>query len=342
MLGSLQVTILADSDYYSRSEYCTKCVENPNSPFLNFNVRLADAHKTGLGSSAALVTALASAILKEHFFHIGEDIPIREFKKIVHNLSQISHCAAQGNVGSGFDIAAAVFGSCVYRRFSPSILEKVGELGSCGFSAHLRSIVDDQKVNPIWDVGIQESAATIPQGLRLVMCDVNCGTETPSMVKKVIAWKKQFPECAYSLWQTIQQGTDRLISELQRLCLQPTESLDNLRDIILEIRSLTREMSARANVPIEPDVQSSLIDACSSIEGIVGGVVPGAGGYDAIVLIVEDRAEVLQKLRKFLQGYSVLSGDDVGAKIRQVHAMDVTQDSQGLKLESPEQYAGWL
>ena len=46
-------------------------------------------------------------------------------KSICHRLSQLAHCAAQGKVGSGFDVSAAYFGSQVYRRFSPDCIEHV-------------------------------------------------------------------------------------------------------------------------------------------------------------------------------------------------------------------------
>ena len=41
---------------------------------------------------------------------------------LVHNLAQFCHCLAQGKVGSGFDVSAAVYGSHRYRRFSADVL----------------------------------------------------------------------------------------------------------------------------------------------------------------------------------------------------------------------------
>jgi len=49
-----------------------------------------------------------------------------------------------------------------------------------------------------------------------------------------------------------------------------------------------REMGRLANVPIEPPEQTSLLDACVYQAGVIGGGVPGAGGYDAIWLLVCD------------------------------------------------------
>jgi len=47
---------------------------------------------------------------------------------LLHHVAQAAHCAAQGKVGSGFDISAAFFGSQKYRRFNPSILAAVVEV----------------------------------------------------------------------------------------------------------------------------------------------------------------------------------------------------------------------
>lgn len=49
-----------------------------------------------------------------------------------------------------------------------------------------------------------------------------------------------------------------------------------------------RKMGELAVVPIEPPEQTVLLDACVSIAGVIGGGVPGAGGYDAIWLLVCD------------------------------------------------------
>lgn len=44
-------------------------------------------------------------------------------RRLAHNLAQFVHCVAQGKVGSGFDVSAAVFGSHLYTRFDPSVIQ---------------------------------------------------------------------------------------------------------------------------------------------------------------------------------------------------------------------------
>jgi phosphomevalonate kinase len=51
--------------------------------------------------------------------------PDKDTLSLVHNLAQYVHSLAQGKVGSGFDVSAAVYGSHVYRRFA---VECLGDL----------------------------------------------------------------------------------------------------------------------------------------------------------------------------------------------------------------------
>ena len=343
-VGRICVTILADQDYYSPSESLGILALRSKQRFLDFNIPLPQAHKTGLGSSAALVTALTAALIAHYAPHEVADIQSAETKSKLHNLAQAAHCASQGKIGSGFDVAAATYGSCTYRRFSPSILEGLGDIGSNGFAARLKAIVDDTSAVCHWDTFIDKTSATsLPKGLRLLMCDVDCGSETVGMVKKVLEWKKRKPDEAILLWKLLEEANENLAQELHNLSLEVTtaaESYGNLRSIILNIRSLIREMSTKSNVPIEPKVQTELIDACCRIEGVVGGVVPGAGGYDAIVLLARDDQKVVNALSKFLEGYST-ERDSTEISIGSVRILGVKQDDKGLIAEDVMQYQEW-
>lgn len=68
-----------------------------------------------MGSSAALTTSFVAALL--HWFGVitlgGSGITQEEDsqgRRLVHNLAQLVHANAQGKIGSGFDVAAAVYG----------------------------------------------------------------------------------------------------------------------------------------------------------------------------------------------------------------------------------------
>jgi phosphomevalonate kinase len=91
--------------------------------------------KTGLGSSACLVTSLVAAMDYLLCPDVDPDGTVNNDTATIHNcavddelrrprrlrriasLAQLCHCVAQGKIGSGFDVSAACWGSHLYRRF---------------------------------------------------------------------------------------------------------------------------------------------------------------------------------------------------------------------------------
>ncbi|KAH8731045.1 ribosomal protein S5 domain 2-type protein [Phaeosphaeriaceae sp. PMI808] len=345
-IASSSIRILADQAYYS----------NPGKPratndgtsisetgrFLDFGVTLKHAHKTGLGSSAALVTSFTAAVLGFYLPKEKWDIGTDEGLTILHNLAQASHSYAQGKVGSGFDIASAVYGSCLYKRFSPSLLSTLPQPSSPGFAMQLKNLVEGNK----WDTEIRKAAIKMPKGLRLVMCDVDCGSETPGMVKQVLKWREEKPEEAASLWGLLQRGNEVLAEELTRIAIDGPSSADadskykKLQQIIEENRALIRKMTVATGVPIEPLEQTALLDFCTNLDGVIGGLVPGAGGYDAVVLLVEDKEEVIDKLRRLLKEYQPGSSEG-GVKIGKVGVIGVREEMEGVRIEDLDLYKEW-
>ncbi|KAJ9648101.1 phosphomevalonate kinase [Coniosporium apollinis] len=338
-INPASITILADNDYYSQTAANGK---SSSDRFQNFGVPLSEAHKTGLGSSAALVTAFTAALLVHYLpekqFSLSTDVG----RSRLHNLAQAAHCAAQGKVGSGFDVASAVYGSCRYRRFSPSLLESHGEPGSSGFAAKLKSLVEESDPSTTWDTEIVKSAVKVPSGLRLVMCDVDCGSKTPGMVTRLLAWRKEKPEEADRIWKQLQEKNEGLAAELVRLAENKSHDYQQLRECITGIRSLTREMSKCSGVPVEPESQTRLLDACSSVPGVVGGVVPGAGGFDAVALLIEDKEEVISELSGLLERWDHDEQEGSEARVGRVRLLHVREDMEGVRAEDPAGYEGWL
>ena len=319
------VTILADNDYYSQPSGSAATTKT-KFHFSDFGVRLQDAHKTGLGSSAALVTAFVGALLSHYLPASLFSLDSEAGRAKLHNLAQAAHCAAQGKVGSGFDVAAAVYGTCVYRRFSPSILSNLGEPGSSGFSKRVKHIVEDTDPDQKWDTEISKGGVTIPKGMSLVMCDVDCGSQTVSMVKQVLEWRKKDPQESKDLWDKLQLNNDTLASTLS------SGTPAQLEAAFASIREKVRDMGERSGVPIEPREQTELLDALTEgVEGVAGGVVPGAGGYDAVSLLVKDDADTLKSIEKFLERWSV-------EKKSNVKLLNATGELEGARPEHGSLY----
>lgn len=264
----------------------------------------------------------------------------------LHNLAQAAHCAAQGKVGSGFDVAAAVYGSCLYKRFSPAILEVVGDVGSDGFDERLFAVVEDADQEHPWDTECVDFGMQLPRGMQMVLCDVECGSQTPSMVKKVLEWRNANRNEANILWASLQNNNERLRQELKRLAQHPDASTEDafseIGCLIQRTRQHIQTMTRQTGVPIEPSIQTELLDRCSEVDGVIGGVVPGAGGYDAIVLLIRDDPAVITRLSELFNNYQSAVEDDFGGKIGNVRLLGVRHGSEGVRNEVLEQYAGWV
>ncbi|KAI9066605.1 Phosphomevalonate kinase [Trametes sanguinea] len=330
----LDITIVGDNDFYSQRAQLAAQNLPPTldslsklPPFAKTGVRLPDVHKTGLGSSAALITSLVSALL----LHLGV-IPRDAFsptedaqsdgRKLAHNLAQYVHCLAQGKVGSGFDVSAAVFGSQLYTRFDPAVLEPLMKDDISDVPLH--PVLSPS--NPKWNYRVEPFK--LPPQTRIMLADVDAGSDTPSLVGKVLKWRQAHAAEAKALWDKI-DGLNRALSKTllelsEKAERNPTayrkavkyistiqsvqwlanpniadnehhialkqviESFIDAHNLSQDIRENMRTMGELADVPIEPPEQTALLDACISVAGVIGGGVPGAGGYDAIWLLVCD------------------------------------------------------
>ncbi|CAK7231050.1 phosphomevalonate kinase [Sporothrix bragantina] len=337
-IPSCRLTILADNDYYSQPDQLkTTATASSSSRFARFPTTLSGANKTGLGSSAALVTSLTAAILSHYLPAELFDLTTDAGKETLHNLAQAAHCAAQGKVGSGFDVAAAVYGSCTYRRFSPSVLAGIPEPGQPGFGAALQAVIASRSGSGVanegaavgWDTEIAKGSVALPTGMALRMCDVDCGSQTVSMVKKVLAWRSSAPEASKTLWDTLQARNEALATALRY------GKTDTIPQLLTSIRELVRKMGTESGVPIEPESQTELLDALSQVDGVYGGVVPGAGGFDAVSLLVKDDEATASRLEAFLEDWSKKSGG-------RVRLLGVKGAMEGVRREDKGIYDGWL
>lgn len=213
----------------------------------------------------------------------------------------------------------------MYRRFSPSILSSIPEAGAAGFAEKLVSVIDKEA----WDVEVEGEDLALPAGVALLMCDVDCGSQTVGMVKKVLAWRAEDSGQSLQLWDSLQSRNENLASALQQ------SDLDGLPAKVESIRELIRKMGQLSDVPIEPESQTVLLDAISQVDGVYGGVVPGAGGFDALALLVKDDASTKARLEEFLAKWS-------SEKASKVKLLSVKGEMEGAKREDLGIYSGWF
>ncbi|KAG1453540.1 hypothetical protein G6F56_007548 [Rhizopus delemar] len=341
--SGLDIIIVGDNDFYSQraqlqAQGLLNTAESLASlePFCFTHATLASVHKTGLGSSAALITSLVAGLLL--YFGRIEDVTSDENKRWIHNTAQFVHCFAQGKVGSGFDVSSAVWGSHRYTRFNPDILKPMMN----NLNTSIESLICQE-----WDN--QVVPFSLPIGFDLVLADIDAGSHTPTLVSKVLEWKKKMPEQANALWKelgkyntsvenhfrslvNLHHQNPKEYEETLKACgsLQCNDwssenkvaaELKSLAHDFNQVRSLLRKMGEYSDVPIEPQEQTELLDACMQVPGVIMAGVPGAGGYDAIFCIVLSEESKTQ-VRQVWKSWTKLS---VGPLLSQADSNGITR-----------------
>ena len=307
----IEINIYSDAEYHSQED-CT--IKRNKFKQFNFHKKyIEEVPKTGLGSSAGLVTVLTASVCS--LFAKNFDTSNEEHLHMVHGLAQVSHCQAQGKIGSGFDVAAATYGSLIYRRFKPELIAGLPTMDFKNVKLYheaLRKLVDVTD----WDILMER--VRIPKGLKLVMGDVNNGSETVKLVAKVKKWYDDNEPRSTAIFEEINQNNNKVMDgtfELNRMSDENPEDyekmltalrngsisefteLATIADAIKNIRRNFQLISRESGADIEPEVQTHLLDECSKLKGVLTCVTPGAGGFDAIVLIADENTDIVAETK---------------------------------------------
>ncbi|XP_048319868.2 phosphomevalonate kinase, peroxisomal isoform X2 [Ziziphus jujuba] len=331
LLQGLDITILGSNDFYSyRNQIEARGLPlTPDAlaalpPFasITFNAEESNGEnckpevaKTGLGSSAAMTTAVVAALL--HYLGVVDLSSPKDQQQendtgdldTVHIIAQTAHCIAQGKVGSGFDVASAVYGSQRYVRFSPEVISSA-QVAIKG--APLQEVILEI-LKGKWDH--ERTKFSLPPLMNLILGEPGTGgSSTPSMVGAVKKWQKADPQKSLDTWKKLSEANSDLETQLNTLSKLAEKHWDQYKSIINRYSTLKPEK-------IEPHSQTQLLDATMNMEGVLLAGVPGAGGFDAI--------------------FAVTFGDSSSHLIkswsaRNVLAMLVREDPRGVSLESAD------
>lgn len=307
-LKDVNIEIFSDSEYHSQSESSLK--RNSLKEFAFHTKSITEVPKTGLGSSAGLVTvlttALASVLREELNPYSKADL------ETIHKLAQVAHCQAQGKVGSGFDVASATFGSIIYRRFMPELISNLPDMSVSNIQIYkekLKHLVDET------DWNFTADRIRLPDNLRLMMGDVNNGSETTKLVGKVKAWYREAYPSSSEIYENINSKNSAFIDCLNEInnlsknkqiydgmltainsgndeAINSYTALKQIRQSVNGIRENFRLITKESGADVEPLVQTTLLDACMKLNGVLTGVIPGAGGFDAIALLTTDTTDL--------------------------------------------------
>ena len=229
--------------------------------------------KSGLGSSAAITVAAVKGVLKIYGFEDNE---------VIHKLAQVAHALATGKVGSGFDIAAATYGSIVYVRYSPEIVKS--------FPVEYTNLQLLELINKKWDYKIEKFL--LPKQFRIVFATfINEAMITTKAVGSVSEFKLKNNKLYKKLITELNLENEKAINALS--------NFDSHRflDAFDKGRVLLKKLGSYSNIDIEPDDCTELIEE-SKKNGAFACRLPGAGGKDAIAALCLNEKDEMQ-LRDF-------------------------------------------
>ncbi|KAI3692188.1 hypothetical protein L6452_31999 [Arctium lappa] len=369
LLQGIDITILGSNDFYSyRNQIEARGLPlTPESlaslpPFtsITFNSEQANGEnskpevaKTGLGSSAAMTTAVVAALL--NYFGVVNlssysGSQHQENLDVVHIIAQTAHCMAQGKVGSGFDVSSAVYGSHRYVRFSPEVISSAQD--AIRFMPLEEVIAEVLKRK--WDH--ERTKFSLPPLMNLLLGEPGTGgSSTPSMVGAVKKWQKSDPQKSLDTWNKLSEANTTLEAQLnylsklaeehwetykgviyscsmnqsekwmeqasEAISLEIVKALFGAKDAILNIRCHMRQMGQAAGIPIEPESQTQLLDATMNMPGVLLAGVPGAGGFDAVFAVT--LGDSGNNLAKVWSSHNVL-------------ALLVKEDPRGVSIENAD------
>jgi len=213
--------------------------------------------KIGLGSSAAIVVATVTAILKYHSQEINKDL--------IFKLASISHYKAQGKLGSCFDIAASTYGNVIsYTPFN---------------SKWLLNLLESKTIKEI--VQLDWPNLNIAQ-LNNIDLELKIGwtgesASTSKMIKQMNEWSDK--EEHKRIIHNISDITKDLTKEWQ------ANNTNRILTLIKANEELLRELTKQSKVNIETPELKLLSDQANKYGA---GKLSGAGGGDCGIALTKD------------------------------------------------------
>lgn len=264
-LAPATFTLCFDARFLSPSEPTTGEVKLGDRRFPRFAAGLERVRKTGLGSSACAVVAIVGAALHA----LGAAEPATVFW-----LSFYAVSAAQGGVGSGFDVSTAVFGSQLFAAVASAAREEV-------FAA-LRSRNFDRFCVLAQSVDCPATPLRLG-GLRLAFRDFGLGSRSPALAREVLACLRDEPDFCRAFVERLNAVTRALAAQLTA----PQPCPRALRSVNDAHRALVAELGRRSGAPVEPATLGAALDsALAAPAPPLYAICPGAGGFDALLLLL--------------------------------------------------------
>lgn len=224
--------------------------------------------KYGLGSSAAVVTSVVTAIL-ERF------LPTPPSKLVIFKLASISHVVTQGN-GSGADIAASTYGGMLkYVSFQADWLIKQYEQTET-LTALIQADWTFLTIEPL----------DIPRSITMQIGWTGKPASTGNLVNKVLTLKSLDPQAFQDFIDTSAEAVKQFLQGIK----QDDSSL--IFDGVRKNRKTLKKVGQQSGAPIETELLSELCRIARKFSG--AGKPSGAGGGDCGIAFIPADTPVKQ------------------------------------------------
>lgn len=227
--------------------------------------------KYGLGSSAAVVTAVVSAIL-----HKFDSVKVN--KEILFKLASIAHVSVQGN-GSGADIAASSFGGFLqYASFQAEWLIDLYK--------NTNTIKEMLEIDWIY---YSSTSIELPSEAYVCMGWTGKPASTGKLVHEVLKLKDGNPEQFRQFLEASEEAVENFLHGMKEA------DISSLMEGVKQNRNALRTVGKHANVEIETPLLGTLCDLAEQYGGT--GKPSGAGGGDCGIAFMpsKESAEALMK-----------------------------------------------
>jgi phosphomevalonate kinase len=135
---------------------------------------------------------------------------------------------------------------------------------------------------------------------------IEMGSDTRIFVKKVLEYannKKKEQLYDDELFTELNDINEKIIN----LFINDINNNELLKELCKKYRSVLRKISKESNVDIEPEILTPLLDKLINNQKIIYSICPGAGGYDSIVLMGNDKVnkdELISEINKIINEFN--------------------------------------
>lgn len=254
--------------YLERSHTINSCTLTINSEISSITLKDGSLQKLGFGSSAAAVVATIKAL----FAHAGYTISSPDNLERIFKLAIIAHYQAQGKCGSGFDIAAATYGTTlIYTRYNQTWFDTQSTPLTC---------IDE----PWPDLSITPIA--LPKNIIVLVGFSGVSAQTRSFITAMQTFKKQDQKSYYAIMQAIQDIVKKVQENLTGTEKQNPETLLSL---INQNRDYLRVLSQKSGIELEIAPLTTLISIAQKHGA--AAKFSGAGGGDCGIALCSSQEQ---------------------------------------------------